>query len=219
VNRKAALAVILIALTLSISCVAIAVAHSQFLGLSAVPDANGTQRLGFTLSLTLSAGLHGNSTSTLNQPTRLEIYTFLKNNPGIHFRGICDGLGLSVGVVQHHLYVLEHAGLVTVYTDGQNKRYFESHTYTPSQMTLFSLLRHKTAAKILTTLIQNGEVLHRDVAKSTGISSQALTWQMNQLKKTGLINAEKEGVNVKYQLSEASTNTLRLMLKIEKNSV
>ena len=151
----------------------------------------------------LGAGLHGNSTPPLNQPTRLEIYTFVKNNPGVHFRGVCDGLGLSVGVVQYHLSVLEQAGLITVHFDGQNKRYFEAKTYTAAEVTLISLLRHETAAKILTLIAQNGAVLHRDIAQSLGISSQALTWQMNQLKKTGLINAEKEGVNVKYSLNGA----------------
>jgi predicted transcriptional regulator len=59
-------------------------------------------------------------------------------------------------------------------------------------MRLISLFKHETTAKILTILLQNGSAFHRDMAHSLGVSSQALTWQMNQLKKTGLINAEKQ---------------------------
>ena len=186
--------------------------QSQFSNLSSVQDADGSPRLAYALPLAIGVGLHGNSSLPLNQPTRLEIYTFIRNNPGIHFRGICDGLSLSVGVVQYHLAVLEQAGLVTVYFDRQNKRYFEPNTYTASEATLISLLRHETTAKILTILSQNGAVLHRDIAQSVGVTSQALTWQMNQLKKTGLINAEKEGLNVKYSLNEANTTALKLLI-------
>jgi predicted transcriptional regulator len=137
---------------------------------------------------------------------------FVKNNPGIHFRGVCNSLGLSVGVVQYRLGVLEQAGLVTAYSDGQNKRYFETKVYTAAEVTLISFLRHETTAKILWILAENSVVLHRDIAQSIGLSSQALTWQMNQLKKIGLINAEREGVNVKYSLNEATANALRHLI-------
>jgi predicted ArsR family transcriptional regulator len=57
---------------------------------------------------------------------------------------------------------------------------------------LVLVMRHGTTAKILTVLAQNNQVMHGDLAWNLGISSQALTWQMNQLEKTGLINAETE---------------------------
>ena len=133
----------------------------------------------------------------------------------MHFRGICDALGLSVGVVQYHLSVLEHAGLISAYSDGQNKRYFEADVFTQSDMNLISLVRHETAAKILTILSQSPSALHRDIACSLGISSQALSWQMNQLKKTGLITAEKAGVNVNYSLNDV--NTVKLILHLTNN--
>jgi predicted transcriptional regulator len=115
-------------------------------------------------------------------------------------------------VVQYHLSVLERAGFITGFSDGQNKRYFETNTFTQADMKLISLVRHETAAKILATLCENGSVLHRDIAISLGVSSQALTWQMNQLKKTGLITAEKTGVNVKYSLNDA--NAVKLILNL-----
>jgi predicted transcriptional regulator len=79
-------------------------------------------------------------------------------------------------------------------------------------MKLISLVRHQTAAQILTILSQSGSAVHKDIAHSLGISSQALTWQMNQLKKAGLVTAEKTGVNVNYNLNGA--NAIRHILNL-----
>jgi hypothetical protein len=48
------------------------------------------------------------------------------------------------------------------------------------------------------------------------VSSQALSWQMNQLKKAGVVNAEKIGVNVVYSLKD--TNAVRIALELTNNS-
>lgn len=170
------------------------------------------QQLSASVPILIGASLHSNITQPLDQPTRLEIYTFIKDNPGVHFRGICDGLGLSVGVVQYHLCVLEHAGLINAVADGQNKRYFEHSAFQKTDVTLVSLMRHDTTAKILTILAQNGPAFHRDIADYLGISSQALSWQMNQLKNAGLVNAVKIGVNVRYSLADAGLGKLIMEL-------
>jgi predicted transcriptional regulator len=155
-----------------------------------------------SVPLIVGANLHGNNTNPLDQPTRHEIYSYIQDNPGVHFRGVCSGLGLSVGVVQYHLNVLEHAGLICSVTDGQNRRYFERCAYTKMDLQLASMLRHGTAGQILLILAQNGSSLHRDIAVSLGVTSQALTWQMAKLKETGLVSAEKVGVNVRYSLTD-----------------
>jgi predicted transcriptional regulator len=162
-------------------------------------------QLSTAVPLFVGANLHRNSTQPLDQQNRLEIYGFIKGNSGIHFRGICDGLGLSVGTVQYHLNVLERSGLIISHKDGQNKRYFESNVFQKSDIETISLLRHGTTAIILTILVHNVEVLHKDLAHYLGISSQGLSWQMSQLKKTGLINAEKIGVNVRYSLNHGDS--------------
>ncbi len=173
------------------------------------------EQLSAVVPAIVGAGLNGNTANPLDQPTRLQIYNYIKENPGVHFRGICNGLSLSVGVVQYHLIVLEHAGLINSFTDGQNKRFFEHTAFKATDAKLTSLMHHDTAAKILTTLARNDTVLHRDLACSVGISSQALSWQMNQLKNTGLVNAEKVGVNVRYCFNDEAAR--QLVLKLSNN--
>jgi predicted transcriptional regulator len=213
-NRKVALTVLLTVLVLSVCFTAVVSASNTFSPFSGSQHVSSLQQLSASAPVVIGVSLQHGSAQPLDQPTRLEIYNYIKDNPGVHFRGICDSLDLSVGVVQYHLSVLEHAGLIASYTDGQNKRYFEDNEFAEAEMQVISLMKHETTAKILTILGQNGEVFHKDIASCLGVSSQALSWQMNQLKKTGLIDSEKIGINVKYSLNDA--NTINLIRNLHK---
>lgn len=203
-------------LSISVSFVATAAyMPDRFAYFGSAQQVDGLHKLAVSVPFAVGAGLNGNSTPILDQPTRLEINNFIKSNPGVHFRGICDGLSLSIGVVQYHLEVLERAGVITCHMDGQNKRFFLSGAFTKTDMTLISLAKHETTAKILTILSQDSSALHRDIAHTLGVTSQALTWQMNQLKKMGMIDTEKTGINVKYSLNDV--NTIKFILNLTSN--
>jgi predicted transcriptional regulator len=108
-----------------------------------------------------------------------------------------------------------HAGLIVGFSDGNNKRYFEAGTYTQGEMELISLARHECTRQILTILSQADAVVHRDLACSLTITSQALSWQMNQLKDAALVSAQKVGVNVRYSLNDA--DAVRQVLALTDN--
>ncbi|MCW4019659.1 MAG: winged helix-turn-helix transcriptional regulator [Candidatus Bathyarchaeota archaeon] len=172
----------------------------------------------FTLSATLSIPLlgidHTQSSSFVDNTTRWEIYNCVKNNPGTHFRGICDNLGLSVGVVQYHLNVLTKAGLLSTHNDRRYKRYFESKRFEEAEMKVISALRRETAGKVLLLLSENTDpVSHKNIALTLDLSSQALSWQINHLRKTGFIDAINEGVKVRYFMNEETLKTVKQCLK------
>jgi DNA-binding transcriptional ArsR family regulator len=212
-DKKTAAAIFLVAVALSMTFVAVA-SGSNGPSFGLIPQMDSPNRLAFTLPLAVSAGLH--NATPLNLPTRIELYTFVKENPGVHFRGICSSLYMPIGTAQYHLNVLEHAELVTVYFDGQNKRYFQTNTFTASEMKIISALRHETTGKILNILNQNGTTNHKDIAQVLGVSSQALTWQMHQLKKANLVDATKNGLTVTYNLTSASQTQIRTLLTLQK---
>lgn len=203
----------LVALALSFSFAAVVYAQSSPPRMSLIQDAHESNRLVFSTTLLLGTGLHGNS-GPLNQSTRIEIYNFVKNNPGVHFRGVCRGLGLSVGVVQYHLDSLVSVGLLSVCDDGQYRRYFEFGAFAERDTNLISLLRHDQPRRILTILSQSGPTLHKDLTHKLSMSSQALTWQMNRLKSMFLVDAVKEGMSIRYSLNRETTSSFNTLLRL-----
>jgi len=155
---------------------------------------------------------HGSN--LLNQTTRLQIYNLITNNPGINFRGICNSLALPIGVVQYHLAVLMKGGLISNRRDGRNKRYFESKKFSSIEKKILSVLRHETAAKILSILHDDESASHGKLAQRLKISSQALTWHMKQLKEASLVTGRADGATIKYSLDETCLDAVKQCIKI-----
>src|SRR3989304_10426696 len=65
------------------------------------------------LSTSFNVEVQAAGESPFNNSTRMEIYDFVKDNPGIQFRGICAALGFPVGLAQNHLGVLIKPGLAS----------------------------------------------------------------------------------------------------------
>jgi predicted transcriptional regulator len=132
--------------------------------------------------------------------TRTQIYSFISANPGVQFRGICSGLGLSIGVVQFHLAQLQKSGLITSFCKGRYKRFFAAGKFTRKEMETIATLRLSTVKEILKSLLHTKRLSHHELAVQLKISSQGLTWQMNRLRETGIIQENRNGLNVTYTI-------------------
>jgi predicted transcriptional regulator len=173
--------------------------HNQLLG---IPKFHIEGVIPFSAWPIFSDNAYDRASALLNQTTRLDIYSFIKDNPGFHFRALANCLQLPIGVLQYHLGLLVNKGLVSAYRNGRYKRYFESKKFTELEMQIISILRNGTSGKILVTLLNKPQITHKDLAAQLEISSQALSWQMNHLENTGLIQRSVEGLSVKYSLDE-----------------
>jgi predicted transcriptional regulator len=151
---------------------------------------------------------------SLNSSARGEIFDFVRDNPGFHFRGICRHLGLSIGVVQYHLDLLTSTGHLASRRERRYKRYFESGRFSETDIEVISALRNGTAKKIIAILLGEPNLRHADLASLLDISSQALTWQMKRLKATGLIEVESEGRRVRYSVTEENLSTITEFLDL-----
>lgn len=165
------------------------------------------------ISIPIIAGVDLDDGS-FNRSTRGEIFNYVRDNPGVHFRGICMYLGMSVGLVQYHLERLTSAGHLTSRRERRYKRYFESGRFSETDIKVISSLRNRTARKIFTILLGKPAMRHADLASLLDISSQALTWQMNRLKATGLIEVESEGRRVRYSVTEKNLSTITEFLDL-----
>ncbi len=134
--------------------------------------------------------------------TRNAILNFVTTNPGVQFRAICSSLGLTVGVVQFHIAVLQKAGLVTYIRKGKYKRFFAAGKFSKKQMETIAHLRLNTVKNIFKALLEGKNLSHHELAMHVSISSQGLTWQMNRLRETGFIAETRNGLNVTYALHQ-----------------
>jgi predicted transcriptional regulator len=157
-----------------------------------------------------------NPQSSLNQSTRADIYTYVENNPGIHFRGLCDSLGLSIGRAQYHTGILVSEGFLTVYSDGKIKRFFIKGKYSIVKMKIISLLRHQTRGDILKIINERKMVSHGELANKLDITSQGLTWQMHSLKRQGIIKETCNGLKLIYYFNEAEATLVRESINLLK---
>jgi DNA-binding HxlR family transcriptional regulator len=65
------------------------------------------------------------------------------------------------------------------------------------------MLRHATSGKILIALLGKSETARKELSARTGVSSQALSWQMSHLEKAGFVTRTLEESTVKYSLADA----------------
>ncbi len=144
----------------------------------------------------------------------MQIADYINTNPGVQFRGICAGLCLPIGLVQYHLGVLVKSGLVSYIRDGRYKRFFTAQKYSINQIKTISVLRHKTARKIVEALLIKKELSHGKLAYEVSISSPALTWQMKSLRNIGFLVHDNFGLRKFYSLSESSIPQLRMCLSL-----
>lgn len=148
----------------------------------------------------------------LNQSTRLSIYNYIESNPGAHFRNICSSLSIPIGVAQYHLGILTKTGLISFFKDGRYKRYFRSRNFRLKEMQTISVLRHRTAGKILRILTEKQSLAHHDLASKLEISSQALSWQMKGLREMDLVESVTQNMEVLYSLSEENLMMVKCCL-------
>ncbi len=170
----------------------------------------------FTLSTPLVLGISAQQHNELNQTTRADIYNLVENTPGVHFRGICERLALSVGMVQYHTGVLVAAGFLSVCSDGRMQRFFVKGKFSAREMKIVSLLRHKTSGNILRLISKNEAVSHSELAKQLSITSQGLTWQMHRFEKEGVIEEKENGLKLIYRINKGDVALVNELINVVK---
>lgn len=135
-----------------------------------------------------------------NASYRTVIYQHIVMNPGTHFRGICDALDMSVGVVQYHVERLVSMGMIVFRRDQRYKRFFKARRYGDAELTVYCLLRRDTTRRILGYLDENGGAYHQELVKQLGISSQSVTWHIRLLRSRRVIDSTPEGVGTFYEI-------------------
>jgi predicted transcriptional regulator len=121
----------------------------------------------------------------LENETRGNIYRLISGSPGLDLLSIKNALGLSNGVIAHHIHTLEREKYLRSVRDGRYRRFFVNGTKVE--------LTNSVELAILREIEGSPAINQSQIAKNLGISRQALNYHIRKLVKNGSIVTEKSG--------------------------
>jgi DNA-binding MarR family transcriptional regulator len=124
----------------------------------------------------------------LEHQTRDRIYTHIQANPGVHYRGIMNELELSMGVLTHHLNMLERQNYIKSMQDGNFRRF-----YSKDQTINTQLLLNQPQESILNAIKSNPGISQSKLATELNMTKKTVYYNVNQLKDSGLVYVDRAG--------------------------
>lgn len=141
----------------------------------------------------------------------MQIFDYIRRNPGAHLRQIKRELNLAMGVLQYHIYRLQKEGRIISKRTGLYKRFFPNFVFGESQKEILSVLSQETEREILLFLLQNPWATQNDIVRFANITPATANWHMKRLLKSGLVVDKHEGQNVRYHLKGNAEEVLILL--------
>ncbi|MFA5332178.1 MAG: winged helix-turn-helix transcriptional regulator [Methanoregula sp.] len=139
--------------------------------------------------------------NVLDQDVRSRVFSHIKENPGIHMRGLAEEMHLKLGTLRYHLKVLRLTHKITVAEDPASVRFYEnSGTYSETQQQVLKHLRNPTTRKILGILLKRPAATRQEIAGAVGITGPSITWHMKRLEEDHLIIMKRDGRSNAYAL-------------------
>ncbi|WP_225353806.1 winged helix-turn-helix transcriptional regulator [Methanolacinia petrolearia] len=175
--------------------IALALSVSSFLGFPV--------ELFFYIKLYMILGYRKISRNTvLTNETRNQIYSCIKENPGIIFNDLVRRSGINRGNVSYHINILKYTGKVNVLDSSGNPRYFEnSGVYSKSEKLVLKYLRNDKDCRILKLLLEKPELTRNDIGDYIGLTPSTVSWRMKRLGDEEIIRIQKNGKNVRYEIN------------------
>ncbi|WP_048185984.1 winged helix-turn-helix transcriptional regulator [Methanosarcina siciliae] len=145
--------------------------------------------------------------NVLDNPSRDNIYAYIKTNPGTCFSDVVKSTDLNKGTVRYHIQVLESQNKIESYKDGGKIRYFQNNSmYNEKEkkvlVTFQSTMKQRIVLEILNGKCNTNVALTRKIGISKGTVSQ----HMKNLKDTGLIEEIMRGRGIIYRINNSYKN-------------
>lgn len=152
--------------------------------------------------------------TSLNNPLREKIVTFIKNNPGRHFSSIMRETGINRGTLYYHLHLLKSLGKITESKDGGLTRYYlQFNEMSSLQKKIVSHYDNPVRDQIIGMLATQTCCSRKTLKTSLKMSGPALWYHMQMLEKDGIIltemNKNHVGRSVQYLLTQRAVEILK----------
>lgn len=137
------------------------------------------------------------SDKLMNNETRQKIYDHINENPGEHLRGIKRDLSLPMGVLTHHITMMEREELLRARWEGKYKRY-----YTEKQKISKAPLMTGAQKKIVAYLRFSPGASPQDIAKELDKSPKTVYYHLTELESKGVVYLNKDEKPLKVYLAQ-----------------
>lgn len=142
---------------------------------------------------------------------RSQIMEYIKKHPGTHLREIKRELGVSMGVIQYHLYTLEREKRIISRRRGLYKRFYVNLLFAEKAQEILDVLSQETERDIILSLIGYSRATQKEISEYVRISPAGVSWHMKRLIESGLVEAEREGSFTYYSARGDASEILNLL--------
>lgn len=123
----------------------------------------------------------------LKQENRKKIYEHIISNPGDYFRSIQRAMDLEVGVLSHHINVLEKEQMIVSEQDGNNRKFYAAGVKKGDDKIRLSRIQEN----ILKTIQEDPGMTQIQIAREIGVSRKVVFYHVKFLRDAGMVNEER----------------------------
>ena len=116
------------------------------------------------------------------------IFEVVKTKPGVHFMALSEQLGLVIGVLSHHLNVLEKNNLIKSLQDGKYRRF-----YLYDEKIEYKLILTSIQQSILFIVTHDPGITQSRISEKMGKNKMVINYHIRILRDVGLLAIEKNG--------------------------
>ena len=130
----------------------------------------------------------------LDNKKRGMVVGYLAANPAANFAAIRADLGMAIGTLTYHLWVLEKEGEIKSWRDGRFRRYAPSgHRVAEMQPRLTDI-----ELLLLKRIHEAPGLTQKELAKDVGVSQPAISYHISRMAQMGVVAVERRGRANRY---------------------
>ena len=142
-----------------------------------------------------------NRKNILDNKNRSMIYRKVEEKPGISFTEIVRELGITKTMAKYHLDRLLYYGLITSHSNNGRSGYFRNNnTYSDYEKMLYLLKKNPHDSKIIELVRNSPGITRKEIAGEINLSGPSITWHMERLENSGLIEVVRAGRTTRYYI-------------------
>ncbi|MFB6196056.1 MAG: winged helix-turn-helix transcriptional regulator [Haloplanus sp.] len=117
---------------------------------------------------------------------RQRVREHVHGNPGVHFNELVRNLDIATGQAQHHLRRLDRNDEITAERIRGRTHYFDTG-FDAWQRRVLSLYRRETARRLITRLLDEGQLPASTLATRLDLARSTVSWHVDSLEGAGIV--------------------------------